>query len=584
MAKVPYSPVPTVAPQAGHLPRPSIATPEAAFGSSSSRAMVGFGKELQRTGDVIFARATALQQTINDAEAREADAQYMTVAGNLHAKYQSLQGRDRVQAYPQYQIDLKESRAKIRGTLSNPAVQKLYDAQTMGTMSRAIFNGAGSAASANKVWTASVVASQLELDLKGIENDPSKTNLDYRLARIEASAANLAAQQGYRPEDSTWKLAIKKARSKAFTSQVMGLARVDPEAGVKLLYNNKKEFMSDDFLRAESNLLTRGRAVAADKIANEVFRPDRPLPEMEAEATALAKKKNPHDQLLDNSAIAAIRQRYNQFNLAKVQQLRNDKEVLAEAMVKNKVKHVNDLASSPETAEAWDRLPAVEQAKYPGMIARYNNNIDKPVNDANFTRLMGMAGSDSADARSEFMNVDPTTVALSNAQVRMVWKKQAEMRESTAGDPRVARGMNLIRANFKPQLEDADILRRDDDKEAYDHFTGALGSALYAWNEAHKKRASDVDIVETIAPQLFKERVTPGAWWGKTWPDKTPLFEQTISESAAKAVREELGDPNASDAEVYKRYMRHLFKLMYDKSGPKTQERAPARPVTPVTP
>src|SRR5207237_421186 len=88
----------------------------------------------------------------NHSEAQQADADYMARAGELHAAFSARQGKDAVDAYPQYMEDLRKARTDIGSGLSNPMSQKLYDAQSLSTMGRTIFNGAGHAATQNKVY------------------------------------------------------------------------------------------------------------------------------------------------------------------------------------------------------------------------------------------------------------------------------------------------------------------------------------------------------------------------------------------------------------------------------------------------
>src|SRR6266436_5405344 len=101
--------------------------PSAAFGGEAAQALSGFGKTAEHVGDEIFARAIALQNLNNEAEATEADAKYMQTAGDLHAEFNAKQGKERVDAYPKYKQDLNEARQKLRGGLSSQMAQRMFD-------------------------------------------------------------------------------------------------------------------------------------------------------------------------------------------------------------------------------------------------------------------------------------------------------------------------------------------------------------------------------------------------------------------------------------------------------------------------
>src|SRR6266700_2824745 len=122
------------------------------FGANIGQAISRLGATSETVGNESFARGLAMQDLANHSEAQQADANYMQKAGELHADFSSKQGKDAVDAYPQYMEDLRKARSDIGATLSNPMSQKLYDAGSLSTMGRTIFNGAGHAATQNKAY------------------------------------------------------------------------------------------------------------------------------------------------------------------------------------------------------------------------------------------------------------------------------------------------------------------------------------------------------------------------------------------------------------------------------------------------
>ena len=162
MPQVPYSGAPTVAPQLDPTPRYTADVSPDMFGANIGRAVQQLGATSEQVGNEIFARGLAMQDLANHSEAQAADAAYMQKAGELHADFSSKQGKDAVDAYPAYMDALKKARTDIGSTLSNPMSQKLYDAGSLSTMGRTIFNGAGHAATQNKVYA--VQSSQSKVD------------------------------------------------------------------------------------------------------------------------------------------------------------------------------------------------------------------------------------------------------------------------------------------------------------------------------------------------------------------------------------------------------------------------------------
>src|SRR5258706_6396567 len=163
MPQVPYTGVPSQT--LADIPTPEMnpRVPSAAFGGEVAQAVQGLGKTVAGAGDEIFNRAIALQNLQNEAEATEADAKYMIEVGKIHAEYSAKEGNERVQAFPKYRQDMQDIRQNIRGTLSSPMSQKMFDRSSLSTMGRTIFNGAGAAATAQRQYVVGTATSQMEL-------------------------------------------------------------------------------------------------------------------------------------------------------------------------------------------------------------------------------------------------------------------------------------------------------------------------------------------------------------------------------------------------------------------------------------
>lgn len=159
---VPYSGVPGQSASMVPIPSVHVDSPLAAFGGAVAAANQELGSQLEKSSDTIFARAQDFQKLAAEAEARDADSQYMIEAGNLHATFSAKLGKDANDAYPQYQQDLRDARDRIRAGISNPYAQRLYDGPSLSTMGRTIFNGAGHAATQLKQYALGAIDNRVK--------------------------------------------------------------------------------------------------------------------------------------------------------------------------------------------------------------------------------------------------------------------------------------------------------------------------------------------------------------------------------------------------------------------------------------
>ncbi len=234
MPQVPYSGVPQVSPQAPDIPRYSADTPIGAFGGASAAAIGTLGKQVEGAGNEVFQRGLAMQDLYNNSEAQEADAKYMQTAGELHANYSALSGKAAVEAYPKYIADLQDARKGIRDTLSNGMSQKLFDSQSLSTMGRTVFNGAGHAATENKKYA--LGASKARVDAIGDQTlampGDDKAFQD-GLAKSEAEVRAQAQLAGI-GEDAEAE-AVAQTRSDLWSKRITGLAKQAPMFAGKML-------------------------------------------------------------------------------------------------------------------------------------------------------------------------------------------------------------------------------------------------------------------------------------------------------------------------------------------------------------
>lgn len=580
MAQVPYVPYPTERPGGPATPAVRV-NPGPAFGENIGHALAGVAKgmgdmaagldRLGRTeeaaGDEIFKRALAIQQLNNETEAREADARYMITAGKLHADYSAKQGKDAVDAFPKYQQDLQQARIATRDALSNPMAQKMYDSSSLSTMGRSIFNGAGHAATQNKQWAIGTAKAQIDLDAKTVSDSPQDDVLfQEKLNRTRANVANLSALQGYEAGGPQEKDLGMKAVSQIWAQRITGLSRTSPNDAAVMLDKNKAQMTEGDFLKVDNSVRSQSHSIASVNIANQVYQEGqetdkasaKPLKQMEDEVRAKAKEQFPDDPLMPQKAVQALQGRYNQDKYAARQEEVNNYQTVQEAFQKG-AKDIQELRLDPKVAAAIDALPKDKQNAIPGQINRYNAARDKVTNEESRQRLFGLSNNDP----EAFLNTDLTKEHLSQTDMKSFQVKQQKMKDNLSGDPRVNRAVGQMRGALGSQMQALGIYKRtDSNKDDYDHFTGALQSAIDVWTDTHSKPPSYDDIVTKIGPQVLQLRKEPG--W--LWDSKKPFYDQPVPAKWAEELKADItakGGAEPTDEQIARAYIRYQTIKLY---------------------
>lgn len=232
MPQVPYTGVPSVSPENNPTPRYEASVSADMFGGQIGNALQGLGKTEEGVGNEIFARGIAMQELYNHSQAQDADAAYMQRAGELHATYSSLQGRDAVDAYPQYIKDLQDARTATRDSLPNDMAQKLYDSSSLSTMGRTIFNGAGHAATQNKLYANNTSKAQMQAIA---DRTLSMPNDDEAFKSGLQDIENQVRFQMHGEDEATVNEGILQAKSKLYGERIKGLVKTQPFAAGTML-------------------------------------------------------------------------------------------------------------------------------------------------------------------------------------------------------------------------------------------------------------------------------------------------------------------------------------------------------------
>lgn len=570
MATVPYNPVPQAA--LADIPTPEMnpRIPAAAFGGEVAQAASGFGKVAEHAGDEIFQRAIALQNLDNEAQAKQAASDYQIKVGELHANYSSLQGKDAVDGFKKYTQDISALRHQMRDGLSTSMAQKHFDSDSLSTMGRTIFNGAGHAATENKKYVLGASAARVETATNAAFSDPSEAAFNDGKKIIEREIRGTqSGVLGRSPEQTDE--AVHQSVSSLTSKRIVGLSRTDPFKAATMLEANKPNLTPEDFLRADNTVRAQSRAVGSVNIANGIYEagkgsdvePAKPLSIMEAEARAAAKDKDPNDPLLETHTVSALRAQYNQDLYAKKQENWQNEQTVAAAIAKG-AKNEQELRADPVIAGAIDALPKDKRLNIPARINSYNAARDKVANEEQFRTLIGMSNNDVEG----FLNVDPYSQKnLNQQQMNQIAARQVKLKASQSQDPRVDRAISWMRGGMGAQMEALGVFKRTaSNKDDYDHLTGTVQSALDLWQETHNKPPTNKEFLEQIAPQVLQQRTEKG--W--LWNSKKPFFTQDVPSDFTEKAKADViakGGLEPTSDQIYKAYVRtQLMKLYPSKS------------------
>jgi hypothetical protein len=272
MAVVPYTGAPSVSPQNQPIPREWTFAPPAAFGGDTAQAEQKLGGAFAQSGNELFSRAMAMQQLANSSEAQEAISNYIIQASKIHANLSAMQGKDAVNYFNgQYAPDLHNARESIRNGLSNPMVQKLYDADSRSFEARTIFNGAGHSAHENTSYAIGAAASRVSAARNAALVDP--TDEAGFQQHVQDTIQNVNAQWQLKGADQdTIDNAQHTAVSNLYRDRVTALARTQPFTAEKIFNQAVKDgkINGDDIGRLTSIVRDATHTVGARNISNNL--------------------------------------------------------------------------------------------------------------------------------------------------------------------------------------------------------------------------------------------------------------------------------------------------------------------------
>lgn len=528
MASVPYKGYGDVEPTGAGTPNVRVSTPVEAFGGGVAQAIGHLGKTVEGAGDELWRRAVALQEVRNKADAEAAETQFMMTSGDLHAEYNSLQGKAAVDAFPKYKTDLDGARVAIRDGLGNDYTKRLYDSASRGIMGRHVFNGAGHAAAQNKRYIAGTSAARLDGIRDYVMHNPGdESAYEDGVQLIQSEVRGTQAAIAGWGKDQT-DVEVGKNISSLTASRIVGLARTQPLQAKAMFEQYKDRLHGDDLDKVDRVIQVQTRTIGSRIIADQAGSqdPNIPLEKAIADGEAAAARTAPEDPTLKDFVRQRIIGDRNQLHAAKVDRDRNNREVIDGALIggigsgKLPTSIEELIAIKPEVQQAWENLDAKDQRRYLRVLARNAKGETAWTQEGlkQYQVLKGMAEEDP----EKFMNTDVISQDIPNSAKRELINLQQRKRKNIDADPRVLRALR----DLAPMMHAAGI-EKSKSADDYYQFRAGIQDALDDFQKRSPGKTPTSKEVQEIGSRLIQEQKEPGKYLGFI-SGTTPLYRLPV--------------------------------------------------------
>lgn len=593
MPTVPYNPIPE-APQ--NVPAPyrtdAGATPQA-FGYGFGESLQRFGAAGEALGNVLSKNALEMQDLNNRAATDKADTQFMTEAGAEHAKFNAMEGGERAAYFPTYMKNLKDIREKIRDSLPNPMVQKMYDSQTLRTLGQTIFNGAGAAATAahedaiksNQARQAATVA------WTAAQDDPAAVDEGKeKLRRLSIEHSRLTGVSD--PEAVAGKADI--ASSVIDKAYIENLMPKDLEKAKEEFEKRKGHMSGPDQEHVQNMLNNHETSIGATANADDVVKkhtdpstgqldPKVTYQQLVNETRQLAQQRAPGMKSVEQASVARVETMYKEKVYGDAQTKNTNMNVIYGLINNNGARSTADLMRFDEGRAAVAGLPEKDRSNLDKTINTVVAAKEKAYNDEAMKMFAGMRLNDNG----QFVQLDPfdEKYGLNDHNITTILNQQRQdlQKRGPTDDPRAWTALRTLQGSMGATLDKLGVSRGQPgyDRDKANLFMGSLTSAIQAWTDDHNGRPpSQKDITDIIGPDLIKTTLVPrgavGQFFGLA-PTQERAFEKKFEDDPnfkADAYRRE--NPDKDDDEIQRDYNRVRWLKFYEK---KTSAGAPGEKV-----
>lgn len=574
MAKVPYSPVPTVEPSQQAQPEIHIQTSEAAFGGNVATAISQFGKAVEGAGDEMFRRALAIQELENRTEADEAAVDYATRAGIMHEEFKNRLGKDAKANLPQHMEELRALRESIGAGLSNPMSRRLYNSETRNQLARQTFSAAGHAGQQQKNYIVGTNEAKLNL-LK--QNAFAEPDNDFGFTKgIKEGEEQIEIQGAVMGWGEDQILAKKQQfTSEMYAEKIKGVAQKAPAKAAELLEKAKDKMIEKDFQGTEKVVQTQVRMTGSRMIADVITRhlqadPEsktKTLQQMHEEGRRKAEEMAPNDPLLGDYVVQRINAQFGNARMAKRDADIADKNAvdagIITPMANGKLPTtLEELSANPAAKAAYERMDPTQQK---AVLKSLSQNSRAPVVQMTpdrlrrYQELKGMADDDPM----KFLEQNIIDEDLPSDTKKQLINLQIAKKGKAEQDPRVLYAIQVM----QPTLVAAGITARDD-QAGYYAFRGSMQDALDAF-QRDNKRLPKADEIQQIGSRLLqqsssKEFILP---WSKDSMFRLPVPEAVANRIKGSPIWQERGY-TPTEEDIRRIYVREQYEKLYSKPAP----------------
>lgn len=270
MPVVPSPSVPSVAPSAntGVSYQSTSASPDA-FGAQVGVAQQRLGAVVEQASDTMARHALKMQDDVNASIAKDMFLQGDVEVGKLTVDYNSLEGLNRVNAYPQFIKDIEGVRNRLKSEAPNGAVARQFDQDFARRVGYSIVDGARGAASANKQYqnqtNAAVRANALSHVAANAQDDVRFAN------EVKIGLETFQREDEYKgASPETRELRDREFVTSAWATRLQSMAKADPLRARDLLSANKNKIDGGKALQIldtiNQQIINVDTRVSADKI------------------------------------------------------------------------------------------------------------------------------------------------------------------------------------------------------------------------------------------------------------------------------------------------------------------------------
>jgi hypothetical protein len=541
-----------------------------------------------------------LKDLENDTAATQKAVDLDIAVGERHAKFSALEGDQQVKDYPNYVRDLKAIHQKMRDELPNDEVKRRFDARTLNTIGRTIFNGAGSAgtqakkaaddASAARIQSIGNRVFQSPLDDVGFQQIQRDTEIEVR---------RFAALKGMHPD--TMDDLLRKQWSLNIANRIEAVAKLNSEKG-KTLFEENKHLLGTHADTVEKKVNAyRDVDVSRAAVVEEFEGADQgelaeKLPKSRDQYIEGAQRRartaggSPHAERLAEQE-AGHRFDVNERRIRDQRQESNSKIGfwLNGGNTGSLPLNLQQLMEmSPEARDLYVNASPADQLRIWGAL-RANVRRDKEFtteSEQRWKQLYGMSSGTTAE-RNEFMDTDISAERhFPPAKANILIREQIRLRKDQALDPRIGQAMTRL----KPWL-DANNFNPNRDAETLQVFRGALQAGLNEWQSEEKnkgKKIPDEELQNLASDIILRQHKVPEleSWYRPNWligGKQSTLQEMGVPEDAREIIINDPAfknrgldpDSTAGKLRIRELYIRSKFiELLRKKNTGKRRELA----------